>query len=171
MGSVTILLLLMLIGGVPLPRIALTALDGSRVVLPDSAARHVTLVGFTFQRKLHKQFAARLEQFAAACPEPAGFLVYDVSMAGSRVPGFVRPLMNAAMRRATPVGRRKHTAPFYGDAGSYATALGVRGAGVFVVLLDREGAVCWRGSGTDAEFRFSDIVAQAFMLAGKGSSR
>jgi hypothetical protein len=170
MGSVPILLVL-LFGGVPLPSIALIVLDGSRTVLPESAAGHVTLVGFTFQRKQHRQFAAQLEQFAAACPESAGFLVYDVSMAGSRVPGFVRPLMNAAMRRATPVGRRRHTAPFYGAAGAYATGLVSRGAGTFLVLLDREGAVCWRGTGADAWLRFSDIVAQAFMLAGKGSSR
>jgi len=150
---------------VPFPRLEARALAGNLVVLPDSARGHVALVCLAFKRNLHKDLVRWLDGFETELSDTVTFRTYDLSMAGSRVPWFIRPLMNAAMRRSTPPARRSRTIPFYGDVRGFAEALGVPDhSRVWVYLLDREGQVRWRRCESFTPSGLTELVAAAAVL-------
>jgi len=134
--------------GERLPRLEAGTLDGHRLVLPDSAEGNIALLGFGYQRESQEDLNSWLLPFRQEYMPADGFRACEVPMMGSRIPGLLRGVINAAMRRATPVETRRWVAPFYGDIDDYSRRLGVTDRSrVQMFLLDGSGVVRWHSSG------------------------
>jgi hypothetical protein len=131
-----------------LPRLEATALDGRILVLPDSAAGDIALVGFGYRRESQDDLNSWLQPFRQEYMPADGFRTYEVPMMGSRIPGVLRGIINAGMRKATTNEARPSVAPFYGDVDGYSKRLGVSDRSrVQMFLLDGSGLVRWHASG------------------------
>ena len=155
--------------GEKLPRLEAGTLDGHRLVLPDSAAGNIALVGFAYQRESQEDLNSWLQPFRQEYMPADGFLTCEVPMMGSRIPGLLRGVINAAMRRATPMETRRWVAPYYGDIDGYSRRLGVTDRSqVQMFLLDRNGLVRWYAAGPavggaleELRFEVAKLAAEA----------
>ncbi|MFO7651293.1 MAG: hypothetical protein R6X13_08165 [bacterium] len=131
------------------PRLEAAALDRSVVVLPDSAAGRVTLVGFGFKMELQNDLTKWLLQYAEEFENDSGFAAYEVPMMGnSAVVRTLRPTIERGMRRAIPRHQHRYVMPVFADYRQYSSRLGIRDFGVVhMFLLDRAGRIRWRGTG------------------------
>jgi hypothetical protein len=156
--------------GVKLPRLETTALDGKKLVLPDSVAGSITLVGFAFQREAQNDLDSWLEPFRGEYMPADGFLACEVPMMGTRIPGLLRGIINGAMRNATPVAERRWVAPFYGNIDDYSKRLGVTDRSrVQMFLLDGSGVIRWHAAGPAESTRLAGLMrAVAGLAAGGG---
>jgi hypothetical protein len=133
---------------VRLPRLEATALEGRMLVLPDSAAGNIALVGFGYQRESQDDLNSWLQPFRQEYMPADGFRAYEVPMMGSRIPGVLRGIINAGMRKATTNEGLRSVAPFYGDVDGYSKRLAVTDRSrVQMFLLDGSGLVRWHASG------------------------
>jgi hypothetical protein len=154
---------------VKLPRLEATALDGSRLVLPDSTAANITLVGFGYQRQSQDDLASWLDPFRREYASADGFRACEVPMMGPSIPGLLRGVINSAMRNATPIERRRWVAPFYGDINDYSRRLGVTDRSrVHIFLLDGSGVVRWHASGRADSTGLAGLRLQVAKLAAGG---
>ena len=154
---------------VKLPRLEATALDGSRLVLPDSVAANLTLIGFGYQRQSQDDISSWLEPFRRQYMPAEGFRACEVPMMGPSVPGLLRGIINGGMRNATPVEERRWVAPFYGDIDDYSMRLGVTDRSrVHVFLLDGSGIVRWHASGRADSTGLAGLRREVAKLAADG---
>jgi len=131
-----------------MPRLEATALDGSRIVLPDSVAGSIALVGFGFRRDSQDDLDSWLDPFRREYTPADGFLACEVPMMGPRIAGLLRGVINGAMRKATSRERWRWVAPFYGDVDGYSKQLGVDDRSrVQMFLLDGSGVIRWHAAG------------------------
>ena len=133
--------------GQRLPSIAAPALTGKPVVLPDSAAGRITLVGFGFTRPQHDVLDAWLKTYEEAYPDRSRFEYYEVPMMGGGTVRLLGSFINMMMKKGLPRQRHQRTMPFYEDYGAYAAALGMADRRVHLFLLDRSGIIRWQDSG------------------------
>jgi hypothetical protein len=172
--AITLLVLLTAAAAAPimwvkLPRLEATALDGSRLVLPDSTAANITLVGFGYQRQSQDDINSWLEPFRREYMPAEGFRACEVPMMGPNVPGLLRGIINGAMRRATPTERWRWVAPFYGDIDDYSMRLGATDRSrVHVFLLDGSGVVRWQSSGRADSTGLASLRLEVAKLAAGG---
>jgi hypothetical protein len=151
---------------VKLPRLEATALDGRLLVLPDSAAGNIALVGFGYQRESQDDLNSWLKPFRREYMPADGFRAYEVPMMGSRIPGVLRGIINAGMRKATTEGILGSVAPFYGDVDGYSRRLGVDDRSrVQMFLLDGSGLVRWHASGRADSIVFAGLRLEVAKLA------
>jgi len=133
---------------VRLPRLEASALDGRTLVLPDSAAGNIALLGFAYKRESQDDLNSWLVPFRQEYPSARGFRGYEIPMMGRKIPGLLRGVINMAMRNATSKENRRWVAPFYGDIDGYSRRLGVDDRSrVQMFLLDGSGIVRWHASG------------------------
>lgn len=152
-----------------LPRLEATALDGSRLVLPDSTAANIALIGFGYQRQSQDDINSWLEPFRREYLPADGFRACEVPMMGPSIPGLLRGIINAAMRNATPTDRRRWVAPFYGDIDDYSRRLAVTDRGhVQMFLLDGSGVVRWQSSGRADSTGLAGLRIEVAKLAAGG---
>lgn len=155
---------------VKLPRLEATALDGSRLVLPDSTAANIALVGFGYERQSQDDINSWLEPFRKEYMPADGFRACEVPMMGPSIPGLLRGVINAAMRNATPLAERRWVAPFYGDIDDYSRRLGVTDRSrVQVFLLDGSGIVRWHASGRADSTGLAALRFEVAKLAAGGA--
>ena len=145
------------------PRFETEALDRSRVTLPDSAAGHVTLLGFAFNRNLQDDLSSWLLPYLEEFADDRRFLAYEVPMMGtSTVVRLMRGTIDRGMRRSIPGHRHRFVLPFYQDYGDLSAELDMhKHSVIYVFLLDREGRIRWR---REAPARGEDLAA-LFQLA------
>ncbi len=154
---------------VKLPRLEATALDGSRLVLPDSVAASITLVGFGYQRQSQGDIDSWLQPFRREYMPAEGFRACEVPMMGPSIPGLLRGVINAAMRNGIPLQERRWVAPFYGDIDDYSMRLGVTDRTlVQVFLLDGSGVVRWHSSGRADSTGLAGLTLEVAKLAAGG---
>jgi len=154
---------------VRLPRLEATALDGSRLVLPDSVAASITLVGFGYQRQSQSDIDSWLEPFRKEYLSADGFRACEVPMMSPSIPGLLRGIINGAMRKATAVAERRWVAPFYGDIDDYSSRLGVtERSRVQMFLLDGSGVVRWHAAGRADSTRLARLRLEVAKLAAGG---
>jgi hypothetical protein len=170
----TLFVLLALVGAEPvmwveLPRLEATALDGRRLVLPDSAAGKITLVGFGYQRESQDDLDSWLHPFRMEYLPAEGFLTCEVPMMGTRIPGLLRGIINRAMRNATAKENRRWVAPFYGGIDGYSKLLGVDDRSrVQMFLLDGSGVVRWHASGRADSVGLAGLRLEVAKIAAGG---
>jgi hypothetical protein len=156
------------IGG-RLPRLEVGALDGRRLVLPDSAGGNITLLGFGYKRESQDDLNSWLVPFRQEYPSSKGFRAYEVPMMGPRIPGLLRGVINMAMRNAIPKESRRWVAPFYGDIDDYSKRLGVEDRSrVQMFLLDGSGVVRWHAAGRADSTVFAGLKLEVAKLAAGG---
>jgi len=154
---------------VKLPRLEATALDGSSLVLPDSLAANITLVGFGYQRQSQDDIDSWLKPFLKEYLPADGFRACEVPMMGPSVPGLLRGVINAAMRNATPLEERRWVAPFYGNIDDYSKRLGVTDRSqVQMFLLDGSGVIRWHVSGRADSTGLAGLRFEVAKLAAGG---
>jgi hypothetical protein len=133
---------------VKLPRLDAKALDGRQLVLPESAAGSIALVGFGYKRESQDDLNSWLTPFRQDCASAEAARAYEVPMMGTRIPGLLRGVINAGMRMAIPRESWRWVAPFYGDIDAYTKRLGVSDRSrVQMFLLDGSGVIRWHASG------------------------
>jgi hypothetical protein len=144
--------------GERLPRLEAGALDGSRLVLPDSARGNIALLGFGYRRESQDDLNSWLLPFRQKYSPADGFHTYEVPMMGTRIPGLLRGVINRAMRNAIAKENRRWVAPFYGDINDYSTRLGVTDRSrVHMFLLDQAGLVRWYTAGPVVGNAFEEL--------------
>ena len=153
------------IGG-KLPRLEAGALDGRRLVLPDSAVGNIALLGFGYKRESQDALNSWLVPFRQEYPLAEGFRGYEVPMMGRKIPGLLRGVINRAMRNAIAGPNRRWVAPFYGDIDDYSRRLGVTDRGqVQLFLLDRNGLVRWYAAGPAVGNALQELRLEVAKLA------
>lgn len=133
--------------GTRLPAIGAPALTGRPVVLPDSAAGRVTLVGFGFTRPQHDVLDAWLRAYEDAYPDRSRFEYFEVPMMGGGTVRLLGSFINMMMKKGLPRQRHQRTIPYYQDYGEYAAKLGMADRRIHLFLLDRVGTIRWQDSG------------------------
>ncbi|MBM3321859.1 hypothetical protein FJY69_00020 [candidate division WOR-3 bacterium] len=134
--------------GEPLPRLEATAFDGRTIVLPDSAAGYVTLVGFGYSRESQDDLSSWVLPFAKEHKPADGFHAYEIPMMGRNIPGLLRGIVNRAMRNTIPKEMRPWFAPHYGDIDDYSRRLRITDRSrVQIFLLDHSGVIRWHAAG------------------------
>ena len=154
---------------VKLPRLEATALDGSRLVLPDSVAANIALVGFGYQRQSQDDIDSWLNPFRNDYMLAEGFRACEVPMMGPSIPGLLRGVINAGMRKATPLQQRRWVAPFYGNIDDYSMRLGITDRSrVQMFLLDGSGVVRWHAAGRADSTGLAGLRLEVAKLAAGG---
>lgn len=140
------------------PRLEAEALDRSRVVLPDSTAGYVVLLGFAFRRAVQDDLSSWLLPYLKEFGDDRRFLAYEVPMMGTGTAvRLMRGTIDRGMRRSIPGQRHRFVLPFYQDYGDFAAELDMDDRSVVhLFLLDREGRIRWR---SEAAPRGEDLVA------------
>ncbi len=155
--------------GMRLPRLETRALDGRPLVLPDSAAGSIALVGFGYQRDSQEDLDSWLVPFRQEYVSGDGFRAYEVPMMGPRIPGLLRGIINRAMRNALAKENRRWVAPFYGDIDSYSARLGVGDRSrVHIYLLDGSGVIRWQAAGRADSAGLASLRLEVARLAAGG---
>ncbi|MBN2465461.1 hypothetical protein JXD38_07545 [candidate division WOR-3 bacterium] len=152
-----------------LPRLEAGALDGSRLVLPDSAEGSVTLVGIGYRRESQDDLSSWLFPFRSQFESAGGFRAYEIPMMGPRIPGLLRGVINRAMRNAIAEPNRRWVAPFYGNIDEYSKRLGVTDRSrVQMFLLDGSGIIRWHAAGPADSTLLAGLIRTAAELAVRG---
>ena len=155
--------------GERLPRLEAGALDGRRLVLPDSAGGNIALLGFGYKRESQDDLNSWLVPFRQEYPSAEGFRAYEVPMMGTRIPGLLRGVINRAMRNAIAGPNRRWVAPYYRDIDDYSRRLGVTDRSqVQMFLLDRSGRVRWYAAGPAVGSALEELRLEVEKLAAEG---
>ena len=155
--------------GVRLPRLQAGALDGSGLVLPDSAAGNIALVGFGYKRESQDDLNSWLVPFRQGYTPAEGYRAYEVPMMGRKIPGVLRGVINRAMRNAIAEPNRGWVAPYYGDIDDYSRRLGVTDRSrVHMLLLDQTGLVRWYAAGPAVGNGLEELRLEVEKLAAEG---
>jgi hypothetical protein len=172
--TATLLILFAFAGAIPytwskLPRLEATALDGSRLVLPDSVGTRIALVGFAYRRDSQEELNSWLVPFRSEYMPADGFLACEVPMMGPRIPGVLRGVINGGMRRAIPRESWRWVAPFYGNIDEYSKRLGVSDRSrVQMLLLDGSGVIRWHAAGPADSTGLAGLMRAVAELAAGG---
>jgi hypothetical protein len=98
-----------------------------------------------------------------------GFLAFEVPMMGTRIPGLLRGVINAGMRKAIPRENWRWVVPFYGDIEAYSKRLGVTDRSrVQMFLLDGSGVIRWHAAGRADSSRLAGLRFEVARLAAGG---
>jgi hypothetical protein len=151
--------------GPGLPRLEAKAFDGRPLVLPDSAAGSITLVGLGYKRESQDDLSSWLLQFGKEYRPEDGFRAYEIPMMGKRIPGVLRGIINTAMRNVIPRDKRRWFAPYYGDIDDYSRQLAITDREkVHMLLLDRAGTVRWQTAGRADSSRLAELRSEITRL-------
>ena len=150
--------------GVMLPAVHGELLSGREADLPALAHGHVTLVAFGFTRGSSKAVEAFGGRFKAAFGADTTYDWLEVPLMGGMA-RIAKPLITGAMRGGTPEADRRHVMTAWGVAGDWKPRLEYEdGDWAYLVLLDRDGHVRWRGKGDFSIPLWQDLEASARAL-------
>jgi hypothetical protein len=146
--------------GTRLPALRATALEGASVVLPDSAAGRVTLIGFGLKRQVHGQIEKWLDAYESEFSDRARYDCYEVPLMGGGPVKALAGFINMMMRRGIPKHRHARTLPYYQDYRKYAAALALADPSkAYFFVLDRDGIIRWQDSGPVTAERLAGLMA------------
>jgi hypothetical protein len=147
--------------GAPLPVVSGVRLDGRAAELPAACRGRVTLVAFGFTRGSSKAVQAYGTRFKQAFAADSSHDWFEVPVLGGMA-RIARPFITSAMRGGTPVADRPHILTVWSGAGEWKRRLEYdEGDWAYLVLLDREGRVRWRGRGAFDEPTWRELEAAA----------
>lgn len=147
--------------GSPLPTVIGERLDGLEIELPAAVRGRVTLVAFGFTRGSAKAVQAYGDRFRQAFAADSTYDWLEVPLMGGMA-RVAKPWITGAMRGATPVAERRHVATVWSGAGEWKRRLAYdQGGWAYLVLLDREGLVRWRGAGAFDERTWNALESAA----------
>ena len=133
-------------------------LAGERVVLPrDIADAGVLIAGFTkASRAQTDAWAHRLRDDARVSPKAT---IYEVSILDG-VPGFLRGMIISQMKSGIAPQRQKRFLIVTESVDLWKRALVASGSDdqAYVILVQRSGAIVWRGHGAVTESSYEDLM-------------
>jgi hypothetical protein len=141
-----------------MPPVTAQTLSGEKVVLPrDIGDAAVFVAGFTkASRAQTEAWAHRLRDDARVSPKAT---IYEVSILDG-VPGFLRGMIISQMKSGIAPARQKRFLIVTESVDSWKRALAANGNDdqAYVILVQRSGAVVWRGHGVLAESNYQDLI-------------
>jgi hypothetical protein len=133
--------------GERLPELRGEFLTGRKVVLPQAAEGHVTLLllGFTYESRFAVE--AWANRFRPQFQSDPRVTFYEVPMIGG-VARLAKWFIDSGMRRGTPKEDYEHVITVYGGTESWKERVGFTDTdAAYLILLDRTGKVAWRYQG------------------------
>jgi len=152
--------------GERLPAMKGEFLTGRAATLPGVAAGKVAFVavGFSYQSRFAVE--AWMKRFRADFGREARVTFFEVPMIGGMaVMG--KWFIDSGMRRGTPKEDQEHVITVYGGVGDWKKRLGFGAADAgYLLLLDTEGRVAWKFTGTAAvdEHSYGDLSGKVRSL-------
>jgi hypothetical protein len=151
-------LALLLLGASPPPSVTAQTLAGARMVLPGDFGQPVVLVaGFTKASRTETEpWARRLDSDARV---GAKARVYEVSVLEG-VPGFLRSMIISQMKSGIAPARQKQFLIATENIDWWKWALGADGGDdhAWIVVMQRGGAVIWRGHGAMNDAAYQGLL-------------
>jgi len=146
-----------------LSRLEGETLSGKKIVLPDDAHGKIALLAIGFSRKGGDATRAWSKRFKKDFGADPRFAVYPVAeLEGA--PRFVRGMIVGSMRKGTPTADRDRFVTLFQGSEDLKRFVGFSaGDDAYLLLLDSNGTVQWRGHGV---FREQDYAA--LQTAAKG---
>ncbi len=151
--------------GAALPPLRGELLTGRDARLPDLTRGRIALVAFGFTRGSSRDVEAWVRRFKSAHGADTSFTWIEVPLISSAVAGLMKPLIQGGMRRGTPETDRAHVMTVWGAPREWKNWLeyGAPDSG-YIVLLDRDGYVRWRGVGPLDDSRWRSLAATSDAL-------
>ncbi|HEY0971478.1 MAG TPA: hypothetical protein VGE02_10980 [Gemmatimonadales bacterium] len=144
-------------------------LEGRRFTLPRDFEGALNVVLVAFQREQQDDVDSWMPFLKAMTNGRDDLRVYELPTLG-RGYRLMRPFIDGGMRRGIPdAAVRAATITLYIDKGSFRGALGVPGEDcIYLLLVDREGRVWWRGEGAFDERAAGELARRAGSPVGTG---
>ena len=150
-----------------LPRMEGEALSGKPIILPDAAHGKISLLAMGFSKKGGDKATEWTKRFVQDFGKDSRYAVYPVAELEA-APRLLRGMIKGGMRRGTPPEEQdRFVLLFEGEADwkkfvSYAIA-----DEAYLLLLDANGEVKWRGHGVWSEEGYAPLREAAKQLGGK----
>jgi hypothetical protein len=151
--------------GAVLPLLRGELLTGRDAELPTLTHGRIALIAFGFTRASSTEVEAWAGRFKAAHGADTLFTWIEVPLINSGMARLMKPLIQGGMRGGTPEADRKHVMTVWGAPREWKDWLEFDAPkAAYVVLLDREGRVRWRGAGPPDDARWLALAAVADSL-------
>jgi len=144
--------------GDTLPELRGDLLDGREIVLPDAVrgSRVILLLGFSYASRFDVE--AWAERIRERLGDDSALVTYEVPVIGGMA-RMARPFIDRGMRRGTPEALHDRVFTVYRDAGTWKRLAGHDAKDVaYVLLLDPDGRIAWRGNGPLDEAAFAALA-------------
>jgi hypothetical protein len=150
-----------------LPRLEGETLSGKKIVLPDDAHGKIALLAIGFSRKGGDATRAWSGRFKKDFGSDPRFAVYPVAeLEGA--PRFVRGMIVGSMRKGTPTADRDRFVTLFEGSQDLERFVGFSaGDDAYLLLLDSNGTVQWRGHGVFREQDYAALQTAAKGLAAR----
>jgi ATP10 protein len=148
-----------------LPRLDGETLSGKKSVLPDDAHGKIALLAIGFSRKGGDAARAWSNRFKKDFGVDPRFAVYPVAeLEGA--PRFVRGMIVGSMRQGTPTADRDRFVTLFQGTEELKRLVGFSTSDeAYLLLLDVNGTVRWRGHGVFRQEDYSALLTAAKKLA------
>lgn len=151
--------------GAMLPPLRGELLTGRDAELPALTRGRVALVAFGFTRASSTDVESWAGRFKAAYGADTTFTWLEVPLINRGMARMMKPLIQGGMRSGTPEPDRIHVMTVWGAPREWKDWLEFDAPkSAYVVLLDREGHVRWRGMGPLDDGRWRALAAVADSL-------
>lgn len=148
-----------------LPRMEGETLSGNKIVLPDDARGKIALLAIGFSKKAGDATHAWSDRFKKDFGTDSKFAVYPVAELEA-APRFVRGMIVGSMRKGTPEADRSHFVTLFQGSEELKHFVGFSGSDdAYLLLLDANGTVAWRGHGVFHEDDYRALQTAAKKLA------
>ena len=148
------------------PRVEGTNLEGRHFVLPSDLGGSLNVVLVAFKREQQNDVDTWTPFLKATLATRPGLRTYELPVLGRRY-RLMRPFIDGGMRRGIPdAAVRAATITLYIDKGPFRDALHLPDEDrIYVLLVDHQGRVQWRGDGTFTERAGADLVRRMDAIA------
>jgi hypothetical protein len=151
--------------GAALPALRGELLTGRAAELPSLTHGKVALVAFGFTRGSSRDVESWAARFKAAYGADTSYTWLEVPLIGGGMARMMKPLIQGGMRGGTPEADRVHVMTVWGVAHEWKSWLAYDAPNSgYIVLLDREGRVRWRGAGPLDDARWRELAAASDAL-------
>jgi len=148
-----------------MPRVEGETLSGKKILLPDDARGKIALLAIGFSRKGGNATRAWSDRFKKEFGADPRFAVYPVAeLEGA--PRFVRGMIVGSMRKGTPTADRDRFVTLFQGTEELKRFVGFSTSDeAYLLLLDANGTVQWRGHGLFGEEDYPALQTTARKLA------
>jgi len=150
-----------------MPRLEGDTLSGRRIVLPDDAHGKIAFLAIGFSKNSGDATRAWSDRFKKDFGTDPRFAVYPIAELEA-APRFVRGMIVSSMRKGTPAAKRDRFVTLFQGTEELKRFVGFATSDeAYLLLLDANGRVQWRGHGIFREKDYMALQAAAKKLAGQ----
>ena len=150
-----------------LPRMESETLTGKSIVLPDAARGKIALLAIGCSKKSGDRASEWGKRFKQDFGKDSNYVVYPVAELEA-APRFVRGMIKGGMRRGTPLDEQDRFVLLFQGEADWKKFVGFATADeAYLVLLNANGEVKWRGHGVLSEEGYAPLREAAKQLAAR----